>query len=212
MIRTLTVAALATLLLALAAPVATAQNPSGQYPPRPGAVVEPGVTVITPRGVIQIQGRSFGPGTTVCIVQRSGRVIGSGCEDEVIGTAAAAQRPLAVATTDGAGSFTAEIQVPAGTAPGAFTVDAIGVDEAGESQSREVTITVVEEESPLVAASGARAGAGSAAAAPGSLDAAVPAVSILDGGNRVLLVVLILGALALLYAGPIRRRRAANGA
>jgi hypothetical protein len=225
--RILAVAAAAAVLLALAAPAALAQS----YPPQPGNVENPNVVVSTPGGLIAIQGSDFGPGATVCIVNRFGTVIGSGCEEGAetasVGAADAGDRPFAVATADENGDFVVEVAVADTAAPGDVALAAVGADEAGDVQVREIALQVAAAQSGAAGVAGAANAAvsGGAAAAPVAADAAAasptviaqainadPAVSVLTVGNSLLVGLMVVAGLVLLVAGPRRRRRMADAA
>lgn len=173
-----TALSLSALILALAASAALAQA----YPPRPGSAVTVDVTVVTPNKTIKVDGTNWGPGTRVEITEREG--------------AQATGQSLGFTEVGEDGTFEAELVVPEGSTG---DLEFVGVDEAGATQTRQLSLKVADTGAPAAGVSAAAAGSGVA-----EVDAE-PAVSLLTPGNGALVALVLVGALALVF-GPIRRR------
>lgn len=181
MTRLLTLLTISLLLVGLAATGALAQ----QYPPSPGPVTEVDVTVTTPGATVRIEGRGWGPDTTVEIEH---------------GDSGEAQGAPAITAEVGAdGSFVADVLVPDDAAAGDFEVTARGVDPDGTAQVRPLVLSVADDDDDGGAAGAATSRSGGEPA----VATTSPASASLVGGNS-LLALLVLGATVALVM--VRRR------
>lgn len=183
MTRLLTLLTLSLLLMGLAATGALAQ----QYPPNPGPVTEVNVTVTTPGATVRIEGRSWGPDTTVEIDH-----------GDTGGQSSTSATTVEVADD---GTFVAEVAVP-DDAAGDFEVVTRGVDADGTTQVRPLVLSVAGDEDD-----GASGAATSGSGGEPAATTANPASAFLAGGNS-LLVLLVLGAAVVLVM--VRRRSTAG--
>jgi hypothetical protein len=186
--RALTVLALAALALGLFAGAAAAQSP---YPPQLGEVVTADVTITTPGATIRIEGRNWGPGTTIEIRR------GDPAEQAAAESAAAAgqREVLATAFASADGTFEADVVIPADADAGDFSLVAVGSTPAEDGGA---ATQAVEREVALSLSDVSAAG-------PAAIDGE-PAVALLTPGNAAIALLLLAGAGALLL-GPVRRRR-----
>jgi hypothetical protein len=118
-------------------------SPPGQPPDRP-----PAFTVTTPRGVVTIEGRRFGPGTRVTVERRAGGQQGDEEGQELSGPGTTPTGgefvPVTETTTDESGNFVVEVPeeqlAPDGEEVAQVELRVTGQDRAGRSAVRQSTI------------------------------------------------------------------------